>query len=464
MAGHDVRLEQTQKLVFGTDLQQAVAILQLSAHELANYLAEQLIENPLLDLGEEEGEKENVGEEIATPADGESADYLGDYFKEANEPVAGEDAEPAAAASVFDPANSGPTLYEHLLSQLKFLNLSPYDCLIAEYVIGNIGSDGYFRVSMHEVARSLGVSAAVVERVLKVVQTLDPPGIGARDLRECLYLQARSAGLGAGLVGRIVADYLEAVAAGKTGKIARELGVGVEEIHEAVQIIRRFNPRPGSGFVGEPIQYLVPDVVVEKVGEEYVVTVNESAYPRLTINRAYRDLVGRADASPETRDFIQTRLKQALWVIKSIEQRRTTLHRIVTALVQKQRGFLEAGIPALRPLTMKEIARAVGLHESTVSRATAQKYVQCPRGIFKLKFFFTGGVNDKNGTPVAAQSVKWLIKEIVASEHPEKPLSDREITCILKNRGIKVSRRTVAKYRADLNIPGTPKRRGVPDV
>jgi RNA polymerase sigma-54 factor len=175
-------------------------------------------------------------------------------------------------------------------------------------------------------------------------------------------------------------------------------------------------------------------------------------------------LVGRDDTSPQTQNYIQSRLKQALWIIRSIEQRRTTLHKIVTALVQKQRGFLDVGVPALQPLTLKEIAAAVGLHESTVSRATAHKYVQCPRGIFKLKFFFTGGVSDQNGAFVAAQSVKWQIKEIVASEHPEKPLSDREITCILQNRGIKVSRRTVAKYRCELNIPGKPKRRGVPDV
>ena len=461
VAGTDIRLEQAQKLVFRNELQQAVAILQLSSQELASYIERQLVENPLLDLKEEdEGDDKNGWDDTDKTSELEYPAEWIDYFSGSSDLGFSED----AGRAMQEPPGTLPSLYDHLISQINLLQLSTYDYLICEYIIGNIGADGYFRVDLQEVAQSLGVPVAAVEKVLRLVQTLDPPGIGARDLKECLFLQAKAVGLAEGLVGAVISDHLKAVAEGRFARIARELGVGVEEVVKAVETIRRFNPKPGSGFIGEPVQYLIPDVIIQKVGGDYVVIVNETGYPRLTINRTYQDLVHKDGSSPELRSFIQTRLKQALWVIKSIEQRRTTLYRIVTALVQKQRGFLDAGISALRPLTLKEVAQTVGLHESTVSRAVAQKYVQCPRGIFKLKFFFSGGVSENSGSPVASQSVKWLIKDIVAGENPDKPLSDREITSMLRQRGISVSRRTVAKYRADLNIPGAAKRRGRSEV
>lgn len=457
--GPDVRLEHTQKLVFRNELQQAVAILQFSSQELESFISEQLIENPLLDLKEEESDGDSLDNELrGTDDERENADWM-DYFSDSSDLGLAWDAEPPAHGGDPERSSSAPTLYDYLITQIGFLHLSTYDHLICEYIIGNIDGDGYFRVNVRDAAGSLGVPPAVVEKALKLVQTLDPPGIGARNLKECLLLQAESKGLAEALVGKIISDHLEAVAGGKLPIIARQLGVTLEEVSQAVGTIRGFSPKPGSSFPGEPVQYLLPDVIIEKVGGEYVVLVNETAYPRLVINRAYQELVRRDTANPEARNFIQTKYKQALWIIKSIEQRRMTLYRIVSELVRRQRDFLDTGIAALKPLTLREVARAVGLHESTVSRAVARKYVQCPRGIFRLKVFFSGGVSDASGKAVAAQSVKWLIKEIVAAENPGKPLSDQEIVNILSVRGIKVSRRTVAKYRADQGISGTSKRR-----
>ncbi|MEW6182865.1 MAG: RNA polymerase factor sigma-54 [Bacillota bacterium] len=457
--GPNVRLEHTQKLVFRNELQQAVAILQFSSQELEGFISEQLVENPLLEMREEESCGDSFGNEAkGTEEERESTDWI-DYFSDSSDLGLARD--DGSASRGVDPERSSGvlTLYDFLITQVGLLRLSNYDQLICEYIIGNIDGDGYFRINTREAAGYLGVPQAAVEKALKLVQTLDPPGVGARNLKECLLLQAESAGLSEGLVGAIVSGHLEAVAAGKLAGIARQLGVATEEVSQAVGFIRCLNPKPGSSFPGEPVQYLLPDVIIEKVGGEYVVLINENAYPRLVINRTYRELARRDTPNPEAKDFIQAKYKQALWIIKSIEQRRTTVYRIVTELVKRQRGFLDVGIAALKPLTLREVAQAVELHESTVSRAVSRKYVQCPRGIFKLKVFFSGGLSDASGQAVAAQSIKWLIKEIVASENPEKPLSDQEIANILAARGLKVSRRTVAKYRADQGISGTAKRR-----
>uniref|UniRef100_A0A7C2E250 RNA polymerase sigma-54 factor n=1 Tax=Ammonifex degensii TaxID=42838 RepID=A0A7C2E250_9THEO len=460
--GQEIRLKQTQRFVLGHELRQAMAILQFSAQELADYVEQQLVENPMLELREEGNNEWKETKE----ADGDQEDYTAEwveYFCDSSDLGLTRGSEPDSPAVTPEPPGAAPSLYEHLLGQIGLLRLPAGERLIGEYIIGNIGADGYLKATVEEMALSLGVPAGVVEKVLQLVQTLDPPGIGARSLKECLYLQAERAGLDQ-LVKAMITDYLEALAEGEIPQIARRLGVAVGEVFKAVETIRTLNPKPGSGFAGEPVQYIVPDVIIEKIGGEYVVSVNDNAYPRLRINHTYRELLRKGGLSAETKGFIRARLKQALWLVKSIEKRQATLYRIATALVEMQRGFLDAGVSALRPLTLRDVARAVRLHESTVSRAVAHKYVQCPRGIFKLKFFFDSGVSESGGKAMAARSVKCLIRDIVAAEGPENPLSDQEIARALHLRGIKLSRRTVAKYRADLGIPGAAKRRGRAEI
>ncbi|MEW6192349.1 MAG: RNA polymerase factor sigma-54 [Bacillota bacterium] len=455
--GQDLVLKTTQKFVLAGELRQAVAILQFSAQELANYVEQQLMENPLLELKEEEGEAEWKERREAEDREDYGTDWV-EYFCDSSDLGFGQGARFDTEATAPEPPAAGPTLYEYLLGQFGLLHLPARERLIGEYIIGNIGADGYLKASVDQMASSLGVPPDTVEKMLRVVQTLDPPGVGARNLKECLYLQAERAGLDE-LVKAVIRDHLEALAEGKTAAIARLLGVSAGDVAGAAEIIRSLNPKPGSGFTAEPVQYIVPDVIIEKAGGEYVVSVNENACPRLRINQTYRELLRKGDLNAETKRFVRDKLKQAVWLVKGIEKRQTTLYRITAALVKMQRGFLEEGVSALQPLTLKEVAQALGLHESTVSRAVAHKYVQCPRGIFKLKFFFDSGVHESSGRTVAAQSVKRLIRDIVAAENPGKPLSDQEIVRALNLRGVELSRRTVAKYRAELGIPGAAKRR-----
>lgn len=462
--GHDITIKQTQKTVLGAELKQAIAVLQLSSQELVDYIEQQLVENPLLELKDEEGDSDAPLNEIK---EGDNVEDYGsdwvDYFCDSSD--LGLVPKPAADSAPVSPEPPGrlPTLYEYLIGQFGFFRLGKDDRLIGEYIIGNIGTDGYLKATTEEIALSLGVPEESIENVLKLIQTLDPPGVGSRNLKECLYLQAERLGLDH-LVKAIITDHLEELAAGKIGRIASRLGVSTDQVVEAARAVRSLNPKPGSTLAGDPVQYIVPDLVIEKTGGDYVVLINENAYPRLRTNHTYKELLRKGGLNRETKAFIQSKMKQALWLIKSIEKRQTTLHRIADVLVDKQRGFLDQGVSAIRPLTLKEVAEAVGLHQSTVSRAIANKYVQCPRGIFKLKFFFNSAVTERSGSTIAAQSVKHWIKEIVAAENPEKPLSDQEIARALYLRGAKVSRRTVAKYRADLSIPGAAKRRSRPGV
>ncbi|MGQ9512004.1 RNA polymerase factor sigma-54 [Thermodesulfitimonas sp.] len=292
--------------------------------------------------------------------------------------------------------------------------------------------------------------------MVQLVQSFDPPGVGARDLKECLRLQAERRGLGA-LSRILIEEHLEALAAGEISRIARAVGVSTDEVLAAA--IRSLNPRPGSIFAGGPVPYIVPDLIIERGGEDYVVLLNEAAGLRLRLSPSYREFLNRKDLSGKARSFLLSRLKRALTLVKAIEKRGATLYRIGVALVQLQRGFFDEGLIALRSLTLKDLAEAVGLHESTVSRAIANKYLQCPRGVFKLRFFVSSGVGAADGGKVSAPSVKELIKQLVSEEPRGQPLSDKEIAVRLSRQGINISRRTVAKYRSELGIPGSAARR-----
>ncbi|ACX52712.1 RNA polymerase, sigma 54 subunit, RpoN [Ammonifex degensii KC4] len=446
----DIRLETAQKLAFRPELQQAVAVLQFSTQELWQYVQQQLTENPLLELKEE-------GEGGEPPEEEASEDSWVDYLCDASD-LGLSQQEPASSPEPV-PVAPGPSLYEHLLQQLAFLPLNSTERAVAEFLAGNLDQDGYLRLPLAEAASLLGISEEAVARGLKVLQSLEPPGVGARDLRECLLLQLERSHPEDHLARKLVGEHLEELAEGEWAKLVRKLGVSQEELDRAVERIRQLNPRPGSNFGSNWVEYVVPDIVVQEVEGDYEVLLNESVYPRLVINSTYRDLLRHPQLGPEAKTFLQQRLKQALWLIKNLEQRRLTLYRVAVALVEKQRSFFDQGLSGLKPLTLREIAEEIGVHESTVSRAIANKYLQCSRGIFPLRFFFASGVSSSRGQEVAAQAVKWLIKQLIDKEDPAAPLSDQAIARELKRQGIELSRRTVAKYRMEMGIPNAAKRK-----
>ncbi|HHX77702.1 MAG TPA: RNA polymerase factor sigma-54, partial [Firmicutes bacterium] len=351
------------------------------------------------------------------------------------------------------------TLQEHLLQQLGLSQLSPRGKMIGEFIVGNINHNGYLVGSTEELSSLIGASQKELERVLEVIQTFEPAGVGARSLRECLLIQLGELEAEAPLAREIVAGYLPQVADNRLKEIAAALNVDVHQVQAAVDIIRSLDPKPGCSFGGNrDTRYLIADLIVEKVNNEYIVLVNDSLIPRLTINSYYRSLLQRKEENVIS-SFIRKRLDSALWLIRSIEHRRLTLYRVMEQIVKVQAEFFAHGINYLKPLTLKEVAEETGVHESTVSRAASNKYVQTPRGLFPLKFFFSSGLDKYNGESVSSSSIKYHLRELVGSEDASKPLSDQKMAGILRNKGILISRRTVSKYRKELNIPASGKRK-----
>lgn len=456
---YGLRQELSQKLVMTPQLRQAIAILQLSSLELVEMVEAELLENPVLEvednrLGEAEGE---------VPADSGSLDLANDYLEWVKYLDEGIDtgfvpaAEEEKSSAEFYGATMVP-LHEHLEFQLHLAALNASARRAGEYLIGCIDDNGYLRVSVEEAAAALAMPAALVEEVLTLIQTFDPPGVGARDLRECLSIQARQRGITDPVAWAVIDGYLPDIAAGRLRCIANKLGCTTQDVQRAVDIIRTLDPKPGRGFgQGNQSAYILPDVTVERVGGRYVILVNDSIVPRLTINPYYRRLMREADS--DARRFVEGRINAALWLMRSIEQRRRTLYNVVEAIVDLQRDFFDHGPKFLRPLTMKKVAERLGIHESTVSRATANKYAATPHGLLALRAFFSAGVQGAGGEDVAACQVKREIRELVAREDPAHPLSDQALTELLSRRGIAVSRRTVAKYREELGIPSSCKRK-----
>ncbi|MGQ9496734.1 MAG: RNA polymerase factor sigma-54 [Desulfotomaculales bacterium] len=447
MAGHDIglHLEQAQKLIITNELRQALTVLQLPVLELQSYIERELEENPLL-------ERQDDVEHEALAGDEETeAEWL-PYFDDSSDlGIPQERHEPQDQEYSL----AHPTLFEHLLSQVR-LSLPPgRERLIAEYLIGNIDEAGYLRVDAEEAAAALGVPRAKVDRVVALIQTFDPPGVAARDLTECLLLQLRDRGIEDVFLERIIREHLEDVGHGRWRKIARLTGAGVAQVRKAAEIIKTLDPKPGRNFFGSTgVRYLTPDVTIKRVGGDYVVLVNDAFLPRLAISQSYRRILGSADCDVAARRFITRKLQAAQWLMKSIEQRRFTLHKITACLVDLQRAFLDHGLAHLRPLNLQEVADRVGVHPSTVSRAIANKYVETPRGTYKMKFFFQGGVGS-----AATASIRQALAELVAAEDPRRPLTDDDLVAALNRLGYAISRRTVTKYRSEMGIPPVQKRR-----
>lgn len=459
---YQLKLEQTQKLIITPELKLAISLLQYSTVELLNYLQQELQENPVLEAGEaEDSEREVCSPEEPTEAEDDFPweEYFRDRSYESFDPVY-----PAREPlpSVENYAGEARTLAQELTEQLSLLPLPAEERSVAIYLVGNLDSRGYLQGELEELARPLDALPHELESALKVIQGLDPAGVGCRDLRECLTLQLERDNNPSPLAMTIVREFLPAVADGRFEYIVSRLRCGRKEIREAIDLIRTLNPKPGSGYSGgSETSYIIPDLVVEKVGGDYWVVVNDSSIPYLNINPFYQNLVKASGGDRQLSSFVKRKLESALWLIRSIEQRRLTLFRVASQLVELQRGFLDQGIKRLKPLTLKEVAQRVGVHESTVSRATANKYMQTPRGLFPLRFFFSGGLTGTEGEDYSSRCIKTFLKELIREEDPDRPFSDLRLADLLLEQNIVISRRTVAKYREEINIPSSHKRRRI---
>ncbi len=462
-------LRQTQRLVMTPMLQQAIRLLQLSTLELQELLQEELTENPLLEEMEPEDaptpEATPGPEEAAAPeapgADAEGADLPFDPMEvlfgppEERSLVAQEAPEESRFENFITVA---PTLAEHLDAQLRLVVVEPDVRRAAEVVIGNLDEDGYLQTTLEEIVEKTGLPATAVEKALAVVQDLDPAGVGARDLRECLLIQLRGQPDPDPVAIEILEAHFEAFQRCRYAEIARALKRDPDRVLEAVEQIARLEPKPGRRFAVDDTRYITPDVHVHKMDDGYVVMLNDDGIPRLRINREYRSLLGR-DKDDEGRRYVEERLRSAVWLIKSVHQRQRTLYRVTDSIVRFQKEFLDKGLPFLRPLALRDVAEDIGMHESTVSRVTTNKYVQTPQGLFELKFFFHSGISTGRGDVVSSVSVKKLIQDLVAGEDSRKPLSDQDVTRTLRDRGLTIARRTVAKYREELGMLPSHQRR-----
>lgn len=439
----EVRL--SQQLILTPQLQQAIKLLQLNRMELEEAIQEELASNPFLEEAETPAEEEPTWEGSAYSR-GPRASRRKDPYEEL----------PALEETI----GVEMTLQEYLLWQLRMADLGPEEMRIGSYIIGNIDEDGYLRASIEEIAKDLGVGVEEVEKVLNVVQDFDPPGVGARDLRECLLIQVKQREDSPELLERLLLEGFEDLMRRDLKKLSERLEVSVEELEKALGFLKLLETKPGRAFSSKVSEYVVPDVFVYKKGEDYEVALNEEGLPKLKISAYYRELLKeKKEGMPQS--YLRQKFREAQWFLKGLEQRQKTLERITRSIFKFQKEFLDKGVEALKPLVLKDVAEDTGLHESTVSRAIAGKYVWTPQGIFPLKFFFSSKVGE-GLVEMSSKKVKKLIEDLIAQEDPKAPLSDQEIAKILRERyGLEIARRTVAKYRESLGIPPSKDRKRV---
>ena len=454
-----LRQELQQKLVMTPQLRQAIAILQLSAIELNEMLEKEMLENPVLEIDENNADTvADDGENVEAAPDSE-ADIYTDWAEYFDSPAEREHtpAERPERATFEAFIAKTVSLQEHLLLQLNLTIVEPDLYAVGEFLIGSIDDNGYLQIKIEEVAKALNVESVAVERVLHIIQTFEPHGVGARSLAECLMIQARQREIGDLAVLTVINEHLDAIADGKIKQVADAMSCSLQDIQRAVDVIRTLNPKPGCAFGGGQSLYIIPDMTVQKVGEKYVILLNDTDTPRLTVSPYYRNVAGGADI--DARKYVEGRIQAAVWLIKSIEQRRRTLYNIMEAIIALQDGFFARGPRYLEPMTMKRVAEQAGVHESTVSRATANKYVDTPYGLFSMRAFFSAAVQGAAGADVSASCIKREIKELITHEDTAKPYSDQDISDIFSRRGITLSRRTVAKYRDEMKIASSTKRK-----
>jgi len=468
-------LKLTQQLIMTPQLQQSIKLLQLSRIELVAAINKELEENPLLEErnydDDADGEftpeigdikAELTTKEITGEGDGKD-DFDWEGYLEDFGPVGGtyshEDIE---APSLENVLTKTWTLTDHLRWQLNLSHLTEQEKRVGEQIIGNLDNNGYLVASLDEIASIENEEKEFVEGVLTKVQEFDPPGVAARDLQECLLIQIRLLDISSDLLEKIIEEHLNDLVTKNYQVIARKQKVSIEEVQEAVLLIDRLDPKPGSLYNEERPQYVIPDVFVFKVGDEYRIVLNDDGLPRLKLSGLYRKILGEKSdnsAGESNKTYIKDRMQSAIWLIKSIQQRQKTIYKVSESIVRHQREFFDQGINYLKPMVLRDVAYDVDMHESTISRVTTNKYMHTPRGIFELKYFFNSGINRTDGDSIASESVKEKIRKIISDEDKKKPYKDSEIVNILKGSGISIARRTVAKYREMMGIIPSSKRK-----
>ncbi len=460
----DLRL--AQKLILTPQLQQAIKLLQMPQLELAQTLNNELIENPFLEEEFEEAEVEEHTVEDTTPSiaaddaemplEGLMNFSVDEYFEERSSDGRDlgyftPDIEEQPSYELF--CSKKPNLYDHLLWQLRLSTADDGIRKVAEAVIGNIDEDGYLRATDEELVSVTGADIDTVRSAIALVQGFDPPGVGARDLKECLLLQLKVLNLSGTLVEKIIINNMEDLQKKKYSSIAKQYNSPMDDIIAAVKIIEGLDPRPATGFSNVETNYIVPDVFISKTEEGYQIILNEDGLPRLRLNSSYRKLLLRKESlTKEEREFLKEKLRLATELIKSLDQRNRTIYKVSESILKFQKEFFDMGVQSLRPLNLRDVASDINMHESTVSRVTSNKFLACNHGVFSFRFFFSSAIQSETGE-VSSTSVKDIIKKIVSEEDPQRPLSDQMIADRLKNQNITIARRTVAKYREELKIP-----------
>ncbi len=466
-------LKLTQQLLMTPQLQQAIKLLQLSRLELEDFVATQIVENPVLEditpspsvdlappqKNSESSEQVNDNESGSEPEfDYKSLSSDGDSF------LSPQRLNPSSSSVYRDNdvnyeniISNSKTLYDHLLSQVGEIQFDTKEHEIALKIVGNLTDDGYLDLDLTKLCEDDNVDSDLVEGVLDTVQRMDPSGIAARSLSECLMIQVRDQGLRNGVVERIVMEHLKELETRNYPVIAKSLGISIEDVYTNVAIIVGLNPTPGRKFGENTAQAVVPDAFVFKMSGKWIVTLNEDNLPTLRVSRYYQDISDGGIKGKE-KSYLQDKIKSANWLIKSIQQRQRTIRRVAECIVEKQEDFLENGIRCLKPMVLRDVADAIEMHESTISRVTSNKYIQTPRGIFELKFFFSSSIKSDE-EDVSSSFVKSTIKEIISTENTKKPYSDQKIVEILAEKGVHLARRTVAKYREQIGILPSSKRK-----
>ena len=483
----------SQSLVLAPQLQQSLALLQAPTLELKALVEQELQQNPVLeevpaqevnldekssnddsdmapapDLAEPpEDLKEEMQFDAPTeksssePADDFQAEFeklvqldqeWRDQFSQTNAPTRASAEDEEKRQFMFDSLTTETSLAQHLMEQLRDTSLNEEQQGIAELLVGNIDDYGYLMATIDELGATTNLPGEKILEVLKVIQSFDPPGIGARDLRECLMLQLERAGQPDMLEYRIIRDYMDALGKRRIPEIARGTGMSLDDVQEALARIGRLEPRPGRTFLTAVNQYVAPEVFVSRVGENFTVSTNDEQIPHLRISNVYKDLMSAGENNAEVKNYIREKIRAGKFLIKSLRQRQQTIGNIGREIVKRQREFMDKGVAYLKPMTMAQVAEVVGVHETTVSRAVSGKYIETPQGVFEMKFFFTAGLQTTSGGAVSNTSVKDLVAEIFKAENITKPLPDQEVVKMLTAKGITIARRTVAKYRNELGI------------
>jgi len=465
-------------------LQQAIKLLQLSRIELEEMVIKELQENPALEEGQSE-ETDNAEQprgEAATTLSGEAADltvnrelstvdkigtldwqeYLDTHSNSMHGSLtaeaSGEDGD--SPPSWENSLTKKTSLEDHLLWQLRLSKITERESSIGLYIIQNLNENGYLTLTIDEICAATESSPEEVEAVLKRIQYFDPVGVAARDLRECLLVQLDNLGLSDSLAATIVAHYLNFLESKRYERLAKDLNVTIEEIAAAAHLIASLEPKPSRGFEQDEVRTVLPDVFVEKIGGEWVIYLNDDGVPRLRVSSLYRRMAGQEGAAEEeARQYLQEKVRAATWLIKSIQQRQQTLMKVTQSIFKFQVEFLDHGVSHLKPMVLRDVAEDIHMHESTVSRATANKYVHTPQGLFELKYFFQSAISTGTGEDVASESVKQKIRQIIDSEDPRAPYSDQYIATALSTDSIEIARRTVAKYREAMGILPSSRRR-----